>query len=295
MPFRLTLPSHMHMSQRENEAVTLYESQRRALTPEFISSIAWQDIQKYPLNKKFIRVLLYMRDIEAFTEVYYKELRKTPTGRDPAIRRFMDRWQAEEALHAELLNRFVNEAGVETSKNWFQEAKHNIPLSYWVRASIKPTIANMVGKQFSAVHMTWGTIQELSTLQGYRRLWEQSQHPVLEYLLRGIAAEEAIHIYFYRTIARLKLEESKFSQQLARFLIDRFWNPVGQGLKSAEDTNFVIATLFAGEPGVDAADNHINKMIANLPGFHQFTRVKNRIAEIASQAVLEVVPAKVQV
>lgn len=271
------------MDSREQGILHTYESQPRQLSPEYLSKIRWDDVKNHPLDPKFIRVLLYFRDIEAFTQVYHQELCRTPTGRDPLIRKFMDRWMTEEAQHAELLNRFLNESGHETKQTWFSEAKQNISLSYKVKSRIQPYITNLFGKHFTAVHMTWGTIQELSTLQGYRRIWEQANHPVLEYIMRGIAAEEAIHILFYRAIARLKLEQSRFSQQLARYLVEHFWQPVGQGAKSAEDTNYVISTLFAGPVGLEAADQRINLPISQLPGFEQFTFVKNRIAEIALQ------------
>lgn len=282
------------MDSREEQILNMYETQPRQLSAEFVSKIQWSEIKKYPLDPKFIKVLLYFRDIEAYTEVYHRELSRTPTGKDPVIRRFMDRWKAEEAQHADLLNRFLNEVGFETPTTWFADAKRSISNSYKIKSRITPLITNLFGKQFTAVHMTWGTIQELSTLQGYRRLWEQSGHPVLETMLRGIAAEEAIHILFYRTIARLKLEQNRFSQQLSRYLVEHFWAPVGQGAKSAEDTNYVIATLFAGPLGLEAADQHINLPISRLPGFDHFTRVKNRIGEIALSAQAALSPKKIQ-
>ncbi len=57
-----------------------------------------------------------MRDIESFTELYYRELLRTPTGKDPVIRKFMDRWNEEEAEYGNLINRFLNEAGHDTVK-----------------------------------------------------------------------------------------------------------------------------------------------------------------------------------
>ena len=95
-----------------------YEKQPRTLTEEFISGINWQDVKKHSLDKKFIPVLLYMRDVEALTDMYYEELRRTPTGKDPIIRKFMERWSVEEQTHGELLNRFLNEAGYETDEKW---------------------------------------------------------------------------------------------------------------------------------------------------------------------------------
>ncbi|MBI4598946.1 hypothetical protein HY734_01980 [Candidatus Uhrbacteria bacterium] len=68
-----------------------YEGQERVLTPEFLKAIPWQDVAQHPLSERFIPVLLYMRDVENFTSIYFDYLRRTPTGRDPVIRRFMVR------------------------------------------------------------------------------------------------------------------------------------------------------------------------------------------------------------
>lgn len=272
------------MTEREAQILAKYQEMPRKLTKDFVNAIPWKEVSKYEIDDKFIPVLVYMRDIEAFTDIYYKELLRTPTGKDPVIRQFMDQWQLEELQHANLLDRFLNEAGYPTSKKWLDEARAKIPASYKVKGFIQPWITNMVGKKFSAVHMTWGAIQELSTLQGYKRLWETAKHPVLEHILRGIASEESIHIFFYRNIAKEKLEQSQFSQRIARFLVEKFWTPVGQGTKPEEDTNYVIATLFSGDDGLEKVDTNVNRSIALLPGFENTKKVTNRIAEAIAAA-----------
>ena len=50
----------------------------------------------HPLDKRLVPVLLYMRDVETLTDMYHRELRRTPTGRDPVISKFMERWGIEE-------------------------------------------------------------------------------------------------------------------------------------------------------------------------------------------------------
>lgn len=264
----------------EFEAVNWYESQGRVLTPEFLQTIPWGDVIKYEVNKEFIPVLLYMRDVEKLTEVYYRELLKTPTGRDPHIRRFMDKWSTEEPIHGKLLNRFLNEAGYSTSENWFEETKKKIPTSYRISSWLSSNLANAVGKNFTAVHMTWGAINEASTLTGYRRLWEKANHPVLTYILKSIAREEAMHAHFYWSLARLKLEKSRFPQQLTNYIVRTFWTPVGQGAKKEEDTNYVIRTLFGGKEGVEAMDKFVNQRIELLPGLEGTKIITQRIQKV---------------
>ncbi len=269
------------MFETESDVLTWYEAQPRALTDDFVSNIPWAEVRKHQLDPAFVPVLVYMRDVEAFTDIYYAELRRTPTGKSPVIKRFMDRWSVEEFQHAELLNRFLNEAGIPTSKSWFDEARAAIPFNYTFENRFYPLITNCFGAHFSAVHMAWGAINEMTTLQGYRRLWQLAKHPVLEHLLRAIAQEEAAHSKFYWNIARLKLQRSDFTRKLARTVISKFWTPVGQGTKPRQETNYLIATLFKGEDGVDFFDRNVNRKLKQLPGFAGVDAVTQRIARIA--------------
>ena len=110
------------MFETDKEVLDWYERQPRSLSKEYVNSIRWKDIKNYEINPAFVPVLIYMRDIEYFTDMYYQELRRTPTGKDPVIRKFMDRWSIEELHHGNLLNRFLEEAGFATGKNWQVEA-----------------------------------------------------------------------------------------------------------------------------------------------------------------------------
>ncbi len=276
------------MFETERDVLAWYETQPRALTKEFLDNLKWKDIKNYELNPAFIPVLIYMRDVESFTQVYYEELLRTPTGKDPVIRRFMDRWSEEENQHGELLNRFLHEAGVETTEKWEAEARKSIPFLYTFNSRIICAITNLFGKHFSGTHMAWGAINEMTTLQGYRRLWTLAQHPVLEQLLRAVAQEEALHSRFYWSIAQLKLEDSTFSQRIARQVIDRFWAPVGSGAKPTTDVNYIIATLFKGDEGIEFFDRTVNKRVEQLPGFDGSKTTTERVANIVHD------PAKVQ-
>jgi hypothetical protein len=265
----------------ESDVLAWYERQPRALTPEFVGGFPWQDVRAHALDPAFVPVLVYMRDVEAFTDIYYAELRRTPTGKSPVIKRFMDRWHVEEFQHAELLNRFMEEAGVPVSPRWLDEARAAIPFNYTFENRLYPLVTNLFGASFSAVHMTWGAINEMTTLQGYRRLWELAKHPVLEKLLRAIAQEEAAHSKFYWNIARIKLARSGFAQRLARNVISKFWTPVGQGTKPKRETNYLIATLFSGAGGVDFFDRNVGQKLEQLPGFDGVKAITQRVARIA--------------
>ncbi|HEX5889441.1 MAG TPA: ferritin-like domain-containing protein [Pyrinomonadaceae bacterium] len=268
------------MFETDKEVLDWYERQPRALSKEYVNNIRWKEIKNYPINPAFVPVLIYMRDIEYFTDMYYQELRRTPTGKDPIIRKFMDRWSIEELHHANLLNRFLEEAGYPSGDNWRHEATGKIPKMYTVGSFLINHATRPFGKYFHGAHMVWGAINEITAMQAYRRLSELAGHPVLKELLVGIVQEESIHGSFYWNVARVKLAEKKFSRDLARFIIGKFWSPVGAGAKRESDANYVMATLFPGKDGLELFDRKIGNRIERLPGFFGFKGLTERIAPI---------------
>lgn len=268
------------MFETDKDVLDWYERQPRALTKAFVAGIPWRDISNHALNPAFVPVLIYMRDVEYFTDIYYRELMRTPTGRDPIIRKFMDRWSVEENQHGELLNRFLGEAGVLTSEKWQAEARSKIPWRYTIGSFIADHSSRAFGRYFHGAHMVWGAINEITTLQGYRRLSDLALHPVLKTVLSAIIHEESIHSSFYWNVARVKLNQAKFSRDLARFIIGKFWTPVGQGAKPAHETNYVISTLFSGESGLEFFNRTVSNRIERLPGFNGFKTLTERLAPI---------------
>jgi rubrerythrin len=269
------------MFETEKDVLDWYERQPRTLNKEFVSRIPWAEVVNHPLSPTFLTVLTYMRDVEKATEIYHKEFLRTPVGRSPIIRRFLDRWSGEEDQHAELLNRFLNEAGGSANARWWKEAKASIPRSYKVGNYVSSLILRPLGERIAAGYMAWAAINEMSTLQAYRRMWKLAGHPVLEKLLRGIAREESVHATFFWNIARLKLEQSELTRKCARLMIGKWWTPVGQGVKPQEQTDMVIGTLFAGEAGASVFARTVGRRTERLPGLEGLKLVTERITAIA--------------
>lgn len=264
----------------KQDVLNWYERQPRTLTREFISEIPWHEVKNYPLDPKLVPVLLYMRDVEILTDMYYEEMKRTPTGKDPAISKFMERWGVEEITHGEVIDRFLNEAGFETSKNWKTEVRANVPKFYTFNTRILTTLTNLIGEKFTATHMTFGAINELSTAQAYRRMIELANHPVLSHIMRAIMREESAHTQFYWSVAKLELKKSAFSRKVARFVIKNFWSPVGEGAKSKVQSDYTISTLFKGKEGFEWLDRKITKHIQELPGFDGLTTVSEKLGRI---------------
>ncbi len=259
-----------------------YDKQPRALTDEFIRDIPWESVKNHPFDRRFVPVLIYMRDIEILTDMYHRELLNTPTGKDKVIGTFMERWGIEEITHGELINRFLNEVGIDTGKSWKDDITRSVSRSYHFYARALTMMTNCVGRSFTAAHMAYGTINELSAAQSYRRLIELADHPVLTHILKAIIREESVHTHFYLSVARLELAKSDFARKIARFVVEKFWNPVGSGARPVDLTNYTIATLFGDDDGIEWIDRLVTQRVQTLPGFNGLSKVTDRIAEIGT-------------
>lgn len=267
----------------KQEILDWYENQPRALTDDFIRNIPWHEVKNYELDRKFIPVLQYMRDVETLTDMYYREMMRTPTGRDPVISKFMERWGVEEVTHGEVLNRFLNEAGIETDAKWQSQVRRSVSTLYNVNTFFITMLTNLIGSKFTATHMTFGAIHEMTTAQSYRRLMELADHPVLTTILKGIIREESAHTQFYWSVARLELRKNEFAQKIARYVIEHFYYPVGQGSKPKKQTEYTIATLFGEGDGLDALETTITQRVQQLPGFNNVTKVTDTIGRICRE------------
>ena len=126
--------------------------------------------------------------------------------------------------------------------------------------------------------MTFGAIHEMSTGQAYRRLMKKANHPVLTQILTAIMREESAHTRFYASVARIELNKSRTAQKAARFIVNRFWAPVGQGSRPKRQTDYAIGTLFDGREGIEWIERNVSQKIRTLPGFEGLTKVTERIA-----------------
>jgi len=266
-----------------------YERQQPVFTKEGIESIPWDHVRKHPLDERFIPVLLYMRDVETLTDMYHRELLRTPTCKDPYIARFMERWGAEEVIHGEVLNRFLNEAGIETGDKWQGQVRTAVSNFYNLNTYLLTSLTNLLGRKFTATHMAFGAIHEMSTAQAYRRMDELAGHPVLSIILNGIMREESFHTHFYWSVAKLELRNSDAAQRIARFVIRNFYRPVGQGSLHKSRTEYAIRTLFGSEDGLERLHKTVTKRAQTLPGLEALNKVTETMSRITKQRLPETI------
>ncbi len=234
-----------------------YLSRSRALD---MSDIAWDDVRRHPLADGVVRCLRYMQDIESHTIIYLRQLLATRAVDDPEVASFLACWLYEETFHGRALAQFLLAAGVEPverlrSRSTVAQRLEDIGTSWLAR----------LWPDFVAVHMTWGAINELTTLTGYRRVMAVARHPVLTELLSRIVRDESRHFYFYFRQAERRLR-APGAARVTRFLVERYWAPVGTGVQPAAETRFLARYLFTNDDGREAACK-VDDTIRTLPGF----------------------------
>jgi hypothetical protein len=126
----------------------------------------------------------------------------------------------------------------------------------------------IASEDFVAIHMTWGAVNELTTLTAYHRMIAQTENVALTQVLRAIIKQERRHFAFYRAQARVRLAESQRARRLVRWTMDHLWAPVGTGIRPQEETDFVVAFLF-NDPDGAVALKEMDGIVAELPGLEE--------------------------
>jgi len=229
------------------------------------AGIDWNAVAEHPLSRGDLFSLHYMMDIENHVPLYLSHLLVTRACMDPILTAFLACWNYEELWHGENLGKLLNLYGIEFDT---QDRIANVRANLGVQNSVS-ILTTMAGswlfKDFSAVYLTIGAINELSTLTGYGALIRKSGHPVLKDLLGRIIKDERRHFAFYYNSAKEWLADNTTAQHLDRWMLDRMWVPVGQGVKKLEEVDALALYLFDDEQGEEellALDEKIGK----LPG-----------------------------
>jgi hypothetical protein len=227
-----------------------------------LSEIDWTAVPDVPVFPETIRTLRYMQDIESHTIVYTRSLLATRAIDDPEVATFLACWLYEETHHGLAIARFLDAAGHPLGPRPRPRGRESFP--QWLEARATALLSR-AWSDFCAVHMTWGAINELTTLTAYRRLAVLANHPVLSDLLERIMLDESRHFFFYYRQAERRMQRRAVAR-VARLIVDRFWSPVGSGVQPDAELLFMARYLFSDEEG-RAAARRVDETIRRLPGF----------------------------
>ena len=243
-------------------SIERYKEESRKLDT---SGVAWDEVREHRLSKGDLFCLHYMMDIENHVPLYLSHLLVTRACMDPVLTAFLACWNYEELWHGENLGRLLNEYGIDfDTQQRIARIRGNLGLQNSL--SILTTMAgSWLFKDFTAVYLTIGAINELSTTTGYGALSRKSGHPVLKDLLARITKDERRHFAFYYNSAKDWLEDNLRGQKLDRFMLERYWVPVGKGVKTQEEVDALALYLFDDEQGEEELLG-IDEKIGKLPG-----------------------------
>jgi hypothetical protein len=208
----------------------------------------------------------YMMDVESHTIIYLREMLSTAVAEDASITAFLSCWAGEEFFHSRVLKRLLESQGAAIDDRRFAALRRAKPADYLTQKFAR--LLSRMTRHFPAVHMTWGAINELSTLTGYRALIDKTRHPLLAAVLSRIIRDERRHFSFYFNQARLRLLP-RTAQVLTSLLVRNFWAPVGSPVRGDADARRICGYLFGDEQGPCRLAEH-DSMIARLPGLGWF-------------------------
>jgi rubrerythrin len=244
-----------------------------------LTGVRWGEIRNHTVSVPEARTLAYMMDIESHTVIFLRDLLATRAAREPDVTAFLSCWVYEELWHGEAFSRFLGEAGfdlppdgerVSADSRYPSRFKRNSSIrrrlqSKGYASHIGTMIGSTVTRDFPALHMTWGAVNELSTLQGYHRMIAKTGNPVLIDLLTRVIKDERRHFAFYRAQARMRLARSAKARRITRWALEKLWAPVGTGVRPQEETDFAIAYLFGDDDGWKVA-SEMDTVLGELPG-----------------------------
>lgn len=254
-----------------------------------LGDIDWGAIPDHPLSDGDVMSLHYMMDIEAHTVIYMRDLLATRVSADPQITAFLSCWVYEELWHGEAFSDFLRSYGIEepveprlpdgrvplpSRANRWRDLRVSIGVGNGL--GIVPTmLGSMATRDFAAIHMMWGAVNELTTLTGYYALIRRSRHPVLHRLLRRVIQDERRHFAFYRAQAKARMERSPAARRMVRWVMSRFWTPVGAGVKSEEEVDALAIYLFGDSPAGREHARGIDETVAAVPGLEGLTLLQD--------------------
>jgi rubrerythrin len=179
-----------------------------------LSGIDWAAAAAHPISEAELRILPYFIDVESYTVGYLRALLNTSAILDPEIADFLPVWAYEEGFHGRALERFLKEAGHGLDPKRPRSIQRPRRFLEGLQDLAASGVSRLFAADFPAVHMTWGAINELTTLNGYRRLAARTRNPVLAEVVRRIMRDESRHFSFYY---------HKAEERLARNSLKPIW------------------------------------------------------------------------
>jgi hypothetical protein len=234
----------------------------------------------------------YMLDIETHTVIYLRDLLGTRAANDPQVTAFLACWVYEELWHGEAFSDFLRAYGIEVpAEPKLPDGRTPLPsrprrtqrlrqeLGVGHQLSLLPAmLGSILFRDFIALHMIWGAINELTTLTGYHALIRRCDHPVLHQMLWRVIQDERRHFAFYRAQGKARLTRApRRTRRVVRWVLEHFWTPVGAGVKSQEEVDALTLYLFGYDDRGREMFREIDRTVSEIPGLEGLTLLEDHL------------------
>jgi hypothetical protein len=217
-----------------------------------------------PLSAETLRSLSLLQAVERSTMQHLRTVLVTPTHKDARVTAFLTTWAFEKYWIADALSAILAaHTTVPVAKKrpaivrFFREiAERAEP----IRESL---VANQIGVEMIAVHMTIGAVDGWLTQAAYSRISQLDSSAELDATVEKILEIKARHLTFFEPQADYRLAASTRAQKLTRKRLKRETWPIGAGELAPSNVSTFYARLFGSEPGLA---HSIDEAINGLPG-----------------------------
>jgi rubrerythrin len=232
-----------------------------------IEDLDWDLARKHGLSATEVESLQFFADIESQTVYYFLEVAKLQVARDPELLTFLTMWNYEEYFHSHAITRIMKECGVdvENATDRSTEVRQRARFKAKFEDFAQTLMAKLMPKRFVSLWMFWGALQECLTMQAYEEVIRATQNPVLAEMFKRIAKQERRHFAYYFNQARDRLQDNPKNQRFCRYIVKKFYAPVGGGVKTDAQAAELVAGLFPGERIFEVM-SYIERRMAQLPG-----------------------------
>jgi len=225
----------------------------------------WGAAKNTGLTDEEVFILTYFSDIESQTILYMRDILNTEGVLDPEVYSFLTVWNYEEFYHGRALAKLLETCGHSLGEDRVAQVRRKALVSETLKRLGASLFSKGFPEEFIALYMTWGALNELTTLRGYEAIEATTKNPILVEICRRIAKQERRHFAWYFNSARERLGRSPRAQTTTRFILKHVWSPVGAGVKKEKDVTRLYNLLFPAKRGLEVA-REIDSNIESLPG-----------------------------
>jgi len=237
-----------------------------------IEDLDWELARKHGLSAAEVESLQFFADIESQTVYYFLEVAKLQVVRDPELLTFLTMWNYEEYFHSHAITRIMLECGVKVENATDRSTKVRAGARFKAKFEdwAQGMMAKFMPKRFVSLWMFWGALQECLTMQAYEEVIRNTNNPVLAEMFKRIAKQERRHFAYYFNQARDRLADNRKNQKFCRYIVNKFYAPVGGGVKTDAEGAALVAKLFPGERIYEVM-SYIERRMGQLPGMQGLT------------------------